>query len=210
MKRMLAALSLVAAVTVASPVRASDSGLSFGLRVGYGFGMGDVIKDPDTGVPLALSDGISGEIPIWLDAGYRFNPSLYLGAYFQYAPAFPKDCSGCSASNTRLGANLLYHFSPGAGFDPWAGIGFGYEWLNLGVSGIDAGYNGWEFVNLQLGGDFPVGQGFTLGPYLVFSLAQYGTVTATVSGQSGSASIPSGFTTLHEWFQFGIKGTFNL
>jgi len=145
-------------------------------------------------------------------AGWRFDPSTYLGAYFEYAPGFVKDCPAgvsCSASDLRLGVIFLYHFAPAAAFDPWAGIGIGYEWLNLGVAGIDVGYHGWEFFNLQLGGDVALGSGFALGPYVAFGLGQYSRVTASLGSQSGSASIPGGSQALHEWLELGVKGTFN-
>lgn len=211
MKKWLVVIAL-AVGSWSSNARASDGGFSLGLRLGYGIPMGTVVKD-DAGASISLSDGISGKIPIWLDAGWRFDPSMYLGAYFEYGPAFVKDCPAgidCSASDVRLGVNFLYHFAPAASFDPWIGLGIGYEWLNLSVAGIDAGYGGWEYVNVQLGGDFAVGAGFALGPYVVFGLGQYGSVSATVGGQSASASIPSGNQALHEWLQFGLKGTFNL
>ena len=154
----------------------------------------------DAGVGVPLSDGFGGKVPIWLDAGWRFNPSVCLGAYLEYGPTFVKDCpagSSCSASDVRLGVNFLYHFIPGAPFDPWAGIGVGYEWLNASQDGVDAGLHGWEFVNVQLGGDFAVGSGFAIGPCVVFGLGQYGTLSASAGGQSGSLDIPSGNQALH-------------
>jgi hypothetical protein len=211
MKTWLVVISLAVAASP-STARAADGGFSLGLRVGYGIPMGDTVKD-DTGASVPLSDGISGKVPLWLDAGWRFGPSIYLGAYFEYGPSFVKDCppgSSCSASDVRLGANLLYHFMPSAPFDPWIGVGFGYEWLNVSQDGIGAGLSGWEFVNIQAGGDFAIGSGFALGPYVVFGLGQYGTATADIGGQSISASIPNANQSLHEWLQFGVKGTFNL
>jgi len=86
-----------------------------------------------------------GKIPIWLDAGWRFNPSMHLGAYIEHGPTFVKDCpagSSRSASDVRLGVNFLYHLVPGAPFDPWAGIGVGYEWLHASQDGVDAGLHG--------------------------------------------------------------------
>ena len=70
---------------------------------------------------------------------------MYLGAYIEHGPTFVKDCpagSSRSASDVRLGVNFLYHLVPGAPFDPWAGIGVGYEWLNASQDGVDAGLHG--------------------------------------------------------------------
>ena len=83
----------------------------------------------------------------------------------------------CSAKDLRLGLNVHYHFSPGESFDPWVGLGAGYEWLVLdesagGVS-VSETASGFEFGNLQLGGDFAVAPNFGIGPFFTFTLAQY-------------------------------------
>jgi hypothetical protein len=45
---------------------------------------------------------------------------------------------------------------------------------------------------------------------VVSGLGQYGTLSASAGGQSGSPDIPSGNQALHEWLLFGLKGTFGL
>lgn len=232
MRKLLALLAVAAITAVAAPARAQvkDSGLSLAARVGYGLPLGNVASDPTA--TLALSDDFSGEFPIWLDVGYRFNRNFFVGGYFQYAFAFVKNSTAfvatqvgqavcelpgvsCSGSDVRLGAEFQYSFSPEASFQPWAGIGIGYEWTNLkaSASGVDATlqYHGWEFLNLQVGGDFKVSEAFALGPYVAFSLGQYDTITISATGQaSQSLDIPSSAKSLHEWLQLGVKGTFNL
>ena len=233
MRKLFAAL-LVAAGIAAAPVpacaQAKDSGFSLAARVGYGFPMGNVASDPTA--TLALADDFSGEAPLWLDVGYRFGRNFFVGAYFQYAFAFVKSSTAfaasqvgqavcelpgvsCSGSDVRLGAEFQYSFSPEASFQPWAGIGFGYEWTNLSASapGVEASlqYHGWELLNLQVGGDFKVSEAFALGPFVAFSLGQYDTVAVSATGQaSQSIDIPSSAKSTHEWLQFGVKGTFNL
>lgn len=233
MRKLLATLLAVTAIAaVAAPAHAQvkDSGFSLAARVGYGFPMGNVASDSTA--TLALTDDFSGEVPLWLDVGYRFGRNFFVGAYFQYSFAFVKSSTAfvasqigqavclvpgvsCSGSDVRLGAEIQYSFSPEASFQPWAGIGFGYEWTNLSASasGVEASlqYHGFEFFNLQVGGDFKVSEAFAMGPYVAFSLGQYDTITVSATGQpSQSIDIPSSAKSTHEWLQFGVKGTFNL
>jgi len=226
----LLAFVAIAAVPAPAHAQAKDSGFSLAARVGYGFPMGNVASDSTA--TLALTDDFSGEVPLWLDVGYRFGRSFFVGAYFQYSFAFVKSSTAfvasqvgqavcelpgvsCSGSDVRLGAELHYIFSPEASFQPWAGIGFGYEWTNLSASapGVEATlqYRGFEFLNLQVGGDFKVSDAFALGPFVAFSLGQYDTIVLSATGQpSQSLDIPSNAKSTHEWLQVGVKGTFNL
>jgi len=64
---------------------ASAEGFELGARLGYGLPMGDAVKD------AKLSDSVSGQIPIWLDVGYRIDESLFVGAYGQYGITMVKD-----------------------------------------------------------------------------------------------------------------------
>ena len=110
----------------------SDVGFGIGLRSGYG-------------VPLGMANGSSlysiaqGIIPIEADAGWFFNPHLYLGGYFLYGfgmgNVLNDECSGldeeCQATLIRFGLAVHYHFRPDTWLDPWAGLGLGYEILNI-------------------------------------------------------------------------------
>jgi hypothetical protein len=93
---------------------------------------------------------------------------------------------------------------PDASFAPWVGVGIGYEVTSMTASlaGASAStdFSGFEFVNLQLGGDFKVGSNFALGPYVALSVAQYSSVGGVTGFEKGT----------HEWLQFGLKGTFDL
>src|SRR4051812_6830527 len=72
---------------VFSPVaRAQDTGFEAGLRVEYGIPLGDA-----TGAGRPLSDGISGQIPLAIDLGYRVIPNLFIGLYAQYGFGFVGD-----------------------------------------------------------------------------------------------------------------------
>jgi len=205
-----------AARAQATPVAAAEpsgmnsvverQGFDIGLRLGYAIPMGGIAQG------LNLSDIMSGAIPFVIEAALRITPNFSLGGLFQYAIAQTKNCdpgASCSASIWRVGLEGIYNFRTGNAFDPWMGLGVGYEQLSLSESGGavsgDLEVHGWEFLTLQLGGEYRVGPNFALGPFGSFSLAQYS------SGSSGGG--PSGDimnTAMHEWLQLGVRGIFNL
>ena len=107
------------------------TGVEVGLRTGYALPMGDAMgQTPGVKSDTTMSDVISGGIPIWVDAGYRLTPNVYIGGFFQYGILFINTdhetyckASGisCSANDIMFGVNAHYHFMPNATFDPWAG-----------------------------------------------------------------------------------------
>lgn len=191
-------------------------GPEIGVRTGYAIPFGNEAGYSTTSISgQPMGDVFEGQIPIWLDAGYRVLPRLYVGAFGQYGPGLSNNSKtgcgqhglSCSYNDVMLGIDAHYHFAPGATFDPWAGVGFGYEWANLNaaISGTPIGgqYRGWQFVNVQLGGDFKVVRGFGLGPFAMFSLGQFD----TVGGDAGSVSVTA--QELHEWLTFGVRGVYD-
>jgi outer membrane protein W len=216
----------------------SSSGLALGLRAGYAIPMGKEGTVSTTNGSVSststdkVADDISGMVPIWLDVGYRVNPAVYVGAFFQYGFAsVNKDhnptCSqgfSCSAHDIAFGANVHYHILPEGQFDPWVGAGLGYELLTANVSGsasfggttvtADATQTlkGFQFLVLEAGGDFKATPAFGVGPFVNFSLGQY---------SSWSSSVTSGGTTqdesgdvqdkgMHEWLTIGLRGQYDL
>jgi hypothetical protein len=202
--RKLLMLSLVALLV---PVT-SQAQFSVGLRVGYAPAMGDEVKD------LKMSDTIKSQIPIQLDGLYKVTPDISVGGYFSYGfSQLNSDLSSacdsagvsCSGSNMRLGVQARYTFnSVKAPMVPWAAAGLGYEWNSLkgefgGVS-VEATETGFEFLNLQLGGDYRVNEKFAIGPYVQFSVGQY----SSIEGESISEK------SMHQWLGFGIAGKYDL
>jgi len=63
--------------------------------------------------------------------------------------------------------------------------------------------SGWEFANLQLGIDFALGSVVKIGPWVSFSIGQYG----TVGGSSGGTGLSGDITnkTIHEWIMGGVR-----
>ena len=194
-----------------APAGADELRTSFeaGVRVGLAFPVGDIAQDS------ALVDSIAWSVPLQIDAGARIGPA-FVGGYFSYA--FGKagnkldNLSSKSASDVRVGFEVLWHFAPGATVDPWAGLGIGYEWLNfsapVGTSTVSVSVRGFEFVNAQAGLDFTLGSLFRIGPYLTASLGQYATgsgdITGTTGGTvSGTSDIQN--KRLHSWISIGLR-----
>jgi opacity protein-like surface antigen len=196
--------------TTAAPAR--QSGFEHGLRTGYGIAQGDAAKD------AKMSDGIKGQVPIWLDVGYRINPNIYAGVYFSYGFAmlnkdnFCKNGADCSASDMRFGVNAQYHIMPDQSFDPWVGIGIGYEIASAKISAGGADfkttYSGLEFVNLQVGGDFKVAPNLAVGPFVALSVAQYSKASTDPELPGANSDIQD--KAIHEWLTIGLRGTFGL
>ncbi len=212
--RKILGFAVVAAFLAAGTARAqAPSGFSLGVRLGYGIPMGDFDGgDPALSIPSTpMSDMLSGQVPLQIDAMYRFDPNWSLGLYLQYGFAsvsstFCTTGYSCSASDTRFGVQLHYRF-PSQGFMPWVGVGLGGEWstITAEAGGVSADFkaNGFEYLNLQLGGDWLLSPAFRLGPYVQLSVAQFSSID--FAGVSYTLN-----KTTHEWLQFGIKGTFDL
>jgi hypothetical protein len=202
-KLMLAA---VAAVAFAVP-SLSNAQVQLGLRVGFAPAMGSAGGD------LKMKDGISSQIPVQVDALYAVMPNLKLGAYASYGFGilggdFKDACNAlnedCSASVFRLGVQGIYSFAPVNQFTPWAGVGFGYEWGTATEEGTDLTFKGFELLNASVGADYKVNQQFAVGPFVGLSLGQYS--KAEIDGTSGTIDQKK----MHQWMQFGVRGTFDL
>jgi hypothetical protein len=228
MKRHLlctGALAAAVVVTTGSAARAdaTPTGIELGLRTGYAIPLGSSVGGPGDN---SLSNTFNGVLPIWVDAGYRLNPNLFLGAYFQYGIAFLNtskagssgvncNASGvsCSGSDLMFGVQAHYHFMPDGTIDPWAGLGIGYEIANVSVSqggqSASVSQSGFQFVNFQAGGDYKATPNLGIGPFVMFSLGQYGSCSFGGAASSlGNCSIQQ--TAMHEWLTFGVRGVYDI
>ena len=206
-----------------APPPEQDSGFTLALRLGYGIPFGDTSATA-SGVATPLADQLQGQIPIWIDVGYRFARSWFVGAYAQLGigivntdkAAVGNVCNqpgvSCKGSDVRLGVEGTYSFSPGQSFNPWIGLGTGYEWANLQVESSTGNgeftFKGWEYFNLQVGGDFSLSKVFALGPYASYGLGQYSSADVTFGSTTFSGDVEN--KKVHAWLQLGVKGTFNL
>jgi opacity protein-like surface antigen len=189
----------------------------FGLRLGVGFPAGRISDEDDP----HLSDLVDHQIPIWLEMGYRFTPFVWGTIQGEIAPTSVSNtyCGGanCDAMNYRIGADLQLHLGPDQPFDPWLGIGFGYEWLSAEAFAVDAGgalvptdftYSGWQLPLIEAGLDFALSPNVSLGPYVSWALGRYRNRDSTQEGLTVSEHIVD--QAYHSWFQIGVKGTFKL
>lgn len=185
-------------------------GLHFGLRLGFGFPFGEVIKRAD------LSDALLGQVPIWVDLGYQFSPRFMLGGYFSYgfgilaskrSDACDAANADCSASVIRLGVQGQYAFSPGQSMNPWVGAGLGYEWFNAYADDDSAQVHGWEPMvqgGLDFGGDTP---GSTIGPFVAVTFTTYSKAKTEVGSATTSGDLQN--TAMHNWIFVGVRGLLN-
>jgi predicted porin len=195
---------LMVLAVLAIPAASHAGGFTLGLRLGYGAGGGDL------GGAYKLSDVTTSQVPFQVDAMYRVNPELAFGGYFSFgiggvSGAMKDQCDAggfdCSTSSVRAGIQGTYTFTMLQSFVPWVGVGTGYEALSVSASGSvnSVDYTGWEYLNLQVGGDYKVSPLFAFGPYLQYAVGQF-------SNEEGTA-IPDKST--HSWFNIGIRGKFD-
>jgi len=226
MTRAIVLATTILATTPALAAEAPASGIELGLRFGYAFAAGNRGIPPDTNNDAAVSDFVSGQFPLWLDAGYRFNHQFYAGAYFQYGFGVVNDdrqdvCRNvnfdCSASDVRLGIMGRYHLPPFSQLSPWVGLGIGYEWGTFsihqtlaGSTNTDSTWSGFEFANIQLGADYQIAQRIALAPFFSVSIGQYGHRTDTTTGNNTTLTMDDDLvrTSTHEWILLGVRFAF--
>ena len=165
-----------------------------------------------------LANLFSGRLPFAFDLAFRA-PNVFVGLFASYAILFPSSnqgtCgtggSGCSGHEFQFGGNVHCHFAPREGVDPWVGLGIGYEWVTLSVTqgtNVDLALEGIQFVNAQLAVDFKdSNRSFGFGPFLMASVGQYDSLSASGGAQNISVDIAN--KTLHEWITFGLRGAYD-
>jgi hypothetical protein len=205
--------------------------LEFGLRTGYGIPFGRAFGNKAAG----LNELVSGQGPIWVDLGARVNGNVTFGLYYSYgfgivgsylrqtcdllrasAARATVDVS-CYVRNHRVGLQIGHHFAPENDFDPWIALGAGHEFFDFTLSStstsgsttstIDA--DGVEYLNLQLGLDYRLGEHFRAGPFLGLTVASYGSLARSCHGDCGIAGRSGGDIanrSSHSWLFLGLRG----
>jgi hypothetical protein len=200
-------LLLASLATILGPA-ASSAQVTLGLRFGAAFATGDAEKN------AKLADAVTWQLPIQADALWPLTPDLSLGVYGSYGFGFLGDptsvaCdrvnASCSASSWRLGVQAEYGLDRmHATVVPWVAVGTGWEWLKVksapGGGVTQATSDGWELVNLQLGGDYKVSKQLAVGPYVQYAFGRYTRIEGV--------AIPD--TAFHGWLGFGIRGRLDI
>jgi hypothetical protein len=186
----------------------SNRGLTLGVRVGVGFPGGSAVAPVNEVVTGGTSSGALGDvvgvlIPVTFDIGYRLSPHWYVGAYLGVAYGTGANCAetgegaaSCYETDIRLGLDVQYRFFPSSVFQPWVGVGAGWEVLNQ-ISTDDQGdeesgsLNGVELAHIDVGADFRLGSPTyapaKLGPYFETTFGEYA----------------KGY--VHEWYTVGLR-----
>lgn len=225
---MIFATVLAAALFAARPVLGAEPrrpGWELGARLGYGFAAGSTGAVPG-GTDADLGDYVPGQVPLWLDAGYRLTGDFYLGAYFTYGIGIVNDdrqdaCRNanvdCSASDKRFGVMGRYHLPLAWPMAPWVGLGVGYEWGNFsvqqaifGMTNTDSNWAGFEFANVQAGADYQIGRRVVVGPFMSVSFGQFRhNETTTMTGMTSTTTdVDLATKSIHEWIMFGARISF--
>ena len=216
----------------AGDVRGIPAGFELGVRTGYALPMGNATGASNS----SLSTYVTGAVPLWADLGYRIgSPNIFVGGYVSYGALLVNSTApigggftcgstgiGCNANWVMLGAQVQYHAKPESSFDPWLGAAIGIENVKVNASDGSASASqtitGWDYLILQVGGDYHGSTLFGFGPLLMLGFGQYGNVSQSnvilvskgvASTQSGSISTSITNTALHEWLFVGLRGTFD-
>lgn len=214
--RVLAAAALLA-LAAAAPAAdlPPDHGPLFALRAGYGMPSGDVVR----GGP-AVSDLTERKFPLGFGVGYRFSRRLWARLAFELAPATPAAalCAGgtsCSASDLRLGAELVVRLLPGSRVDPWIAAGAGVEVLNAaGRSGAGGVRTEWSWAGtdlpyLEAGVDVALTRWVGVGPWASISFGRYTSASVKPDGGEEVSGATEG-RTVHRWISAGLQATLRL
>ena len=214
--------------------RTSIAGLFLGLLLAahpalaqdeYDSGFGELSLNAGFALPLGSavnsvnqSDVVNFTVPFGIEVGYRIAGVVFLGGTFTYGPfgspssttiaACAVSGNSCHSTDYRVGFTVQWHPLGSRGLDPYVGIGAGYEWLTVDLSGngndISSQYNGWMWLDVPIGLDFRLSRDIRLGPYVDFSMGEYRNASVTFGGVSGF--IPQ--RALHFWLSFGLRIVF--
>jgi hypothetical protein len=175
----------------------------------------------------SLSASFGTQVPFTLQLGANVTRSLFVGVYGTFAPgaagsamaACRQSGVNCTVGSRHVGLTAEYRFRPGETFEPWVGLGAGYEWDSVDLStaaaiGVDgpevlgnASVSGWELLHLKLGLDLLAISQVAAGPFVDVGFGRF-----THAHQDGTNVQTQDYdispTSLHEWATFGVRGVF--
>src|SRR5262249_26815696 len=127
-----------------------------------------------------LGSTVAAMIPFRLDVGFRLSPRWTIGLQGGAALVLPATCPAgvrCSGTDLRMGATVTFDTLPYGRFDPWIGLGLGYEWLWLrhgdAADRFTFDARGPEVVEMTLGFDFRPEPRLRIGPVVSASVGRF-------------------------------------
>jgi hypothetical protein len=201
-------------------------GIQVGLRAGAALPMGQleggtstVYDNPNLRQTNDLSRMYGTQGVVLLEIGAKVQDHIFVGGYLggglggsgsDFQSACGRSGVSCLTSLFRLGFEAQYHFIPDGLFNPWVGVGLGYESASLHVRGpggeAKASASGLELADLMIGADVRLTQKIGIGPVLSASAAQYSTAELESNGTTKSGDI--GDKAIHSWFNLGARAVF--
>ena len=207
----------------APDARAQDSrqlDLELAVRAGIALPAGQTVQRTD------VSSAVSNTLPLIVEVGYRVHLNVLVAARAQYAFANVRNttegCAGaasCGGSNIALGAEGIYWFLPTQRFVPWAGLGFGYEWLNSEQATVNSIQRSMSSATLrgvqglvQGGVEVRLSRIVKLGPFVEAQIGRYANASLTITQDTTMMSSDAAITksAWHEWILFGVRGSLDL
>jgi len=194
-------------VASAQQVPKERVGFQMALRTGYAIPMGDASED------VELSDGVTGQVPLFIEIGGKISSNVFIGGYFGLAFGGGKNCDdadSCVAVGVRLGPELQYHFTPAGSVNPWIGYGIGIESLAIAAETngqeTTTSLSGFEYARLSGGVDFRLSRVFGIGPFVDFSIGEYTRFEFDTPVFDADGDIEDGAA--HQWLTLGVRGVF--
>ncbi len=209
---------------------AAPKRLLVGVRVGFALPLLNMYRSPIDNSAVSLGGAVHGTLPIGLEVGYRVIDPLYVGALVSFGPAFVSSaadgyCSPsattCSGEHLQVGLHARFYPRRSQTFDPWVGLGFGYERLSMRQEGmlvtgdrggISQALSGFEFVDVSVGGDLALLRDVRVGPFASFALGQFDTATVTQTAGDNSSTTTGSIRnpTMHAWLVLGVRGALGI
>ena len=201
------------------PKDGSPSGLVLAAGFGSGSGLGHFYATPSdpsaSSLPSwydrSVGGSLSGQWPFSFGVAYRAIPLLSFGLTTELAKVFPDQCAvDCAGAAFHLGGELRFHFRTDRSLSPWFSLGFGYELLHFETDEGSATFDGYG-VDLQAGGDFRVGQKWTVGPYVGLRVGTYTHIFSYPAWRGASresTDLSYEDLAIHAWVTLGVRGTF--
>jgi len=152
-------------------VAAPSNAVEVGVAAGYTQGAG-----PLAGGMQHLEDVSSAGGAVELDALYRINPTLAVGAYGSFAKNATGDqiSSDADVLGATAGIQVAAHLRPQRSVDPWVSLGAGWRGLWLSPpSGKNTVLQGVELARLQVGVDYRVNENVSIAPVIGGSLNMF-------------------------------------